>query len=135
MTRRAGRISAALFGVISLIASACSPAPDSSYREVSVSDVKEILTEKPRDYRLIDVRTPREFDAGHIEGAENIDVQASSFRQIISEIPRDEAVIVYCRSGNRSAKAVGIMQELGFENISEMKDGWLGWSSEQVETE
>ena len=102
---------------------------------MSVSDVKEILTEKPRDYRLIDVRTPREFDAGHIEGAENIDVQASSFRQIISEIPRDEAVIVYCRSGNRSAKAVGIMQELGFENISEMKDGWLGWSSEQVETE
>lgn len=135
MIRKTGSMIAALCGVISLIAGACSPASDASYREVSVADVKEIMAETPRDYRLIDVRTPREFAAGHIEGAENIDVQASTFRQIISEIPRNEAVIVYCRSGNRSAKAVAIMQELGFQNISEMKGGWLGWNSEQVDTE
>lgn len=66
---------------------------------------------------LIDVRTPAEFASGHLEGAENIDVQSANFAAQVSQLPKDAPYVVYCRSGNRSADAIAQMQELGFTNL------------------
>ena len=65
---------------------------------------------------VIDVRTPEEFAAGHLEGAVNIDVQAADFDARIGELDPAAAYIVYCRSGNRSGVAVERMSELGIAN-------------------
>ena len=57
---------------------------------------------------LLDVRSPQEFAQGHLEDAINIPVQ--SLAQRITELPQDKQLIVYCRSGRRSAKATALIQ-------------------------
>ena len=63
------------------------------------------------------MRTPSEFEAGHLDGALNIDVQAADFADRVSELPKGDQYVVYCRSGNRSAAAIKVMLDLGFTNL------------------
>jgi phage shock protein E len=65
---------------------------------------------------VIDVRTPDEFAAGHLEGAVNIDLQAPDFEARIGELDPAGSYVVYCRSGNRSGIAVDRMIELGISD-------------------
>ena len=68
---------------------------------------------------LLDVRTPEEFAEGHLPGAINVPVSELPSR--ISELPKTDAgVVVYCRSGNRSARAAGILREHGFDQIVDL---------------
>ncbi len=68
---------------------------------------------------LLDVRTPEEFAAGHVEGAVNIPVQTLAER--ISEVgPRERPVVVYCRSGGRSAKATALLREAGYQQVLDL---------------
>ena len=69
------------------------------------------------DAVVIDVRTPQEFAEGHLRGATNIDVQSGSFEQEVSELETGGSYVVYCRSGNRSARAVELMTNLGFQHV------------------
>jgi len=66
---------------------------------------------------IIDVRTPAEFNSGHLVGATNIDVQSAEFAAQVSQLPRDEQYVVYCRSGNRSQAAIAQMEALGFTDL------------------
>lgn len=66
---------------------------------------------------VIDVRTPEEFAAGHLDGATNIDVSAGDFDQRIDGLDPAGSYVVYCRSGNRSAQAVARMREAGFADV------------------
>ena len=68
---------------------------------------------------VIDVRTPAEFDAGHVVGALNIDVNGPEFGDRIAELDADEPYLVYCRSGNRSATAASQMEDAGFKDIAD----------------
>lgn len=77
---------------------------------------------------LLDVRTPKEFEEGHIEGAKNIDYFNKGFKVELDKLDKTLPVYVYCRSGGRSAKSMQIMQELGFESIYNLKGGFLAWS-------
>lgn len=67
---------------------------------------------------VIDVRTPEEFAAGHLEGAINIDVQSPSFDALVAQLPTDGDYVVYCRSGNRSASAIDRLDALGFTSLA-----------------
>lgn len=71
------------------------------------------------DTTLIDVRTPSEFASGHLEGAQNIDIQSSSFSQQLAALNQNSSYVVYCRSGNRSAAAVAQMQAAGFTDVQD----------------
>lgn len=66
---------------------------------------------------VIDVRTPEEFDEGHLDGARNIDVSAEDFESRIEDLERSEAYLVYCRTGSRAAAAVRTMLDAGFEEV------------------
>lgn len=68
---------------------------------------------------VIDVRTPAEYAEGHLDGAVNIDVEDANFGTILSQLPTDGEYVVYCRSGNRSARAVEIMKGSGFTNVTD----------------
>ncbi len=77
---------------------------------------------------LVDVRTADEYNAGHIEGARNIDVLKDDFNNIAtSTLPKDKEIAVYCRSGKRSMKAASILAKNGFKVIN-LKGGWLEWT-------
>lgn len=67
---------------------------------------------------VLDVRTPAEFAAGHLEGAVNIDVQASTFATKISKLDKMVPYFVYCHSGNRAAQAITTMKAAGFTNLT-----------------
>lgn len=73
---------------------------------------------------LLDVRTPEEFASGHIAGAINISVD--TLDQHLSEVPKDQPVIVYCHSGNRSAQATQILQNAGYGQIYDL-GGVVQW--------
>ena len=66
---------------------------------------------------VIDVRTPAEYAAGHIAGAQNIDVEAADFGTRISALDKKASYLVYCRSGRRSAIAADQMAAAGFTDI------------------
>lgn len=68
---------------------------------------------------VIDVRTPEEFAAGHVEGARNIDVEAATFRTEVGTLSRNDEYVLYCRSGRRSADAARIMVGMGFTNVKD----------------
>jgi rhodanese-related sulfurtransferase len=66
---------------------------------------------------VIDVRTAEEFDAGHVEGAERIGLADTDFAERIADLDPDEAYVVYCRSGNRSAQAASVMTGAGLDVV------------------
>ena len=81
---------------------------------------------------VLDVRTPGEFAAAHLENAENIDVDAESFRADIARLDRDKTYLVHCAAGipgGRSERSVGIMEELGFEKIYHLDGGINAWKA------
>ncbi len=80
------------------------------------------------EYQLIDVRTPQEFEDGHLDGAVNIDYYRSDFAEQLRALKRDVPVLVYCRSGGRSAKASAMMRELDFERVYDMQGGFMAWT-------
>ena len=65
---------------------------------------------------IIDVRTPQEFLLGHIEGSENIEWQEISSIENITD--KDKKIFLYCRSGNRASKAMKVLIEMGYTNIT-----------------
>lgn len=88
---------------------------NASGSRVSNEDAHALVAEGAQ---LVDVRTPEEFAAGHITGAVNIPVQDLQAR--MAEIDRDRAVIVYCRSGMRSANAARTLQAAGYESVHDL---------------
>lgn len=80
-------------------------------------------------YTIIDVREPSEYQGGHIKGARNIPPdQLIKGASKLSDIAKDSTIIVYCRSGSRSAVAINILSGLGYTNVIN------GINKEQVES-
>ncbi|MDW8298436.1 MAG: rhodanese-like domain-containing protein [Anaerolineae bacterium] len=76
---------------------------------------------------LLDVRTVGEFQSGHIPGAANIPVDELSQR--LAEVPKDIPVVLYCRSGNRSAYAARILRSAGYEMVYDL-GGLIKWQAQ-----
>lgn len=103
-------------------------AQSSGSNDVTVAEAQEMI--KDDKVVIIDVRTPEEFEKGHLEGATMINFFDEDFDQQIAELPKDKEYLVYCHSGNRSGKAVKKMEEAGFTKAHNMTGGWSSWSSE-----
>jgi phage shock protein E len=81
------------------------------------------------DVEVLDVRTPAEFDEGHIEGATLIDFYEPDFATRIGELDRGKEYVVYCRSGNRSSQAVALMAAQGFTAVNDVDGGIVAWQA------
>ena len=78
---------------------------------------------------VLDVRTRGEFNEGHIANAINIDVEADTFLNEISQLDKTKTYAVYCRSGRRSADAVSKMSNEQFVSLVNLNGGILDWQS------
>lgn len=110
-------ISAALAGaatVLLLTTSACSSG-SADVEKVAATEAVELI--EAGEHTVIDVRTPAEFAAAHVDGAENIDVSSPDFEDLVADLDKDEEYVVYCQSGNRSAQAADKMADLGFTEL------------------
>lgn len=93
--------------------------------DISVEEVYEIISSN-RNYIILDVRTPDGFKEGHIEGAVLIPVLELDNR--LGELPKDEPISTYCRTGIRSGKAAAILVDNGFEEVYDMTgEGIIEW--------
>lgn len=93
--------------------------------EITVSELRD-RTSAGASVTLVDVRELNEWNLGHIPGAVHIGrgVLESSVEQ---RIPREDTVVLYCQSGNRSALAGYTMQQMGYANVSSLAGGWRDW--------
>jgi len=107
----------------------CKEQSTETIKVVDVSTFKEALKNN-LDIQLIDVRTPKEYDEGHIENAKLIDFLSEGFKENIQELDKNKPVYLYCRSGGRSGKASKLMLELGFTQIVDLKGGYMAWSKQ-----
>lgn len=101
----------------------------SAITDVTVDQGRELVQRRAGqvDFIILDVRTPEEFAEGHLTGAMNMNALAPDFAARLAALDRGKAYLVYCRSGNRSTKAVQAMERLGFRSVSHMVEGILGW--------
>ena len=76
---------------------------------------------------ILDVRTPGEFAAGHLENAVNLDVNSGTFATDVALMNAGHAYLVYCAAGGRSAQAVNTMEGLGFLELYDMLGGITAW--------
>ncbi len=83
--------------------------------------------------KIIDVRTPEEFEEGYIPHAQNIDIRmGQGFLEALKELDTSVPYYVYCRSGARSNQACQLMSQLGFEKVYNLEGGILDWEGEVV---
>ncbi len=101
----------------------------SAFSDITLTDF-DLLTETTDSTLIIlDVRTDREFQAGHIPNAIQVDLMSPDFKINMVEFDTSKTYIVYCQSGGRSSVASSIMvKELGFTNVKNLADGYVGWS-------
>ncbi len=76
---------------------------------------------------LVDVRQPEEFAAGHIDGATLIPLD--TLEANLAKLPKDVKLVVYCRSGKRSAKAVSLLMSHGYDRAVSLNGGYLAWTA------
>ncbi|HBM90372.1 MAG TPA: rhodanese-like domain-containing protein [Rhodospirillaceae bacterium] len=93
----------------------------------AVSLAKELVSSEAPF--LLDVRQPQEYQIDHIEGATLIPLGELSVR--LNELPKDKVIVVYCRSGNRSARAAALLRENGFDKIENLIGGMRVWNATQ----
>ncbi|MEQ8908500.1 MAG: rhodanese-like domain-containing protein [Vicingaceae bacterium] len=79
------------------------------------------------DYYLIDVRTPAEFNQGHLDNAENLNLMDGSFENAIEKLDRKKPIYVYCAVGGRSNRAANLLEDKGFVHIVDLKGGYTAW--------
>ncbi len=96
--------------------------------QLSSPEIKEVL-KKNKTIVVLDVRTPEEFAAGHLKGAQNIDVRQSDAYSKLDKLNPKTTYLVYCRTNHRSGMAVDYMMQKGFKNVYQMMDGFPGWAA------
>ena len=96
-----------------------------SPRKVDVDQFEKLWQNKTNV--VLDVRTQKEFAAGHIPGALNLDVNAPDFGEKASALDKKAVYLVHCAAGMRSARACEKMRGMGFEHLIDLAPGFKGW--------
>lgn len=102
---------------------------DKSAKDLTVDETEKLL-KKNKTIIVLDVRTAKEYSAGHISGAKNIDFYDANFQKMLEELDKDQTYLVHCASGGRSARARDLMKKMQFRSIYHLKDGFKAWEKE-----
>ncbi|MBT8307159.1 MAG: rhodanese-like domain-containing protein [Maribacter sp.] len=106
--------------ILMLFVLGCSPKNGKHITDVSQSELDNVV--------LVDVRTPEEFNAGHLENALNIDWYNDSFTEEFEKIDKNKTIYLYCRSGKRSADATKFLDSLGYKKVVNLEGGYIAWA-------
>ena len=102
------------------------PAAPAAFKNLSVEEFARMADDKKNV--ILDVRTPGEFQAGHIPGAMNLDVSASDFQAKAALLDRSKIYLVHCASGVRSARACEKLNHLDFPKLYNLPGGFRAWA-------
>ena len=107
-------------------------APMSSVRDVTAAEAGDLIAQDS-SLIVLDVRTPEEFAAGHVDGAINLNVMSEDFTEQLAQLDPAKTYVLHCKSGGRSAKALEVLKGQNFESIVHMTDGFDGWAAAGLE--
>jgi rhodanese-related sulfurtransferase len=94
--------------------------------ELDPAGCKKLIDSSPGCV-IIDVRTPGEYSAGHLEGARNVDFFCPDFREKIETQDRGRSYVVYCKKGRRGERTKDMMKGCGFFRVVNIRGGIEGW--------
>jgi rhodanese-related sulfurtransferase len=115
-----------LIAFLSLLFGACQSSD--FVKTIPAEEFAQYITEE--GVQLLDVRTPEEFEAGHIEGAVLIDYRTDPegfVQKAEAQLQKDKPVALYCRGGKRSHSAAELMHKAGFKQLVELDGGIQAW--------
>ena len=118
---------AAVAALLAALLAACGASSKPSYRQITADEAAQMMKEET-DFVLLDVRTQEEYASGHIPGAICIPNETIGSEEIPELPDKDQLILVYCRSGNRSKQASQKLAEQGYTNVVEFGgiNGWTG---------
>ena len=118
-----------IFIAVLLLAGCAAPAEQEvSYRQITMDEAVAMMEEE-KDYIILDVRTVAEYHDKHIPGAINVPNETIGTEEIPELPDKDQLILVYCRSGNRSKQASEKLVKLGYTNVVEF-GGIIDWPGE-----
>jgi len=125
-------ISLVLLAAILLSAglSSCTTKPAAGTLIISAPEAYQLYQD---DVFVLDVRTPEEYQDNHLPGATLIPLEQLGVRY--GELPQDETILVYCRTGNRSLQAVYLLETAGFNRVHSLDRGLNNWIQNGFEVE
>jgi len=94
---------------------------------IPVADFARLLSATPTA-QLLDVRTPPEFEKGHLPQAQNLDWRDKEFKTQAAKLDKTSPVFVYCQVGGRSRSAAEWLREEGFRTVYELRGGYVAWA-------
>ena len=94
---------------------------------MNATELKVWLDHKRQHRLLLDVRERREYRRGHIPEGELFPLR--DLVREASSMSRDQEIVLVCRSGRRSTRAAGILQNMGFSSVHVLKGGMLAWEA------
>lgn len=98
------------------------------------ADFQKALTSG--EYTLLDIRTIQEYNEGHLKDAIQKDFYLTdSFTQYLQSLDKNKKYLIYCRSGNRSGKALAQMKDMGFTNVADLEGGIGAWTAANLPIE
>ena len=118
-----------LFGFIS---PSCRSQQGQNIIALSPTEASDLIEKHKGDanFIILDIRTPTEYQRGHLKDAIMIDYYSNAFANDIDRLDREKTYLVYCRSGNRSARSLDLFKKLEFKKIYHLSPGIKGWISE-----
>ncbi len=100
----------------------------SSHESVEALQFSEMIASDPNAV-LLDVRTPAEYQEGHIKGAKNMDYYQDSFESELDKLDKTKPYLVYCTVGGRSGSVANLMVKKGFLHVHDLSGGIDAWES------
>ena len=97
------------------------------FHDVKVAEFEKLA--KAGKGVILDVRTPKEYAEGHVNGSVNMNYFDKGFKDQVLKLDKDKPVYVYCHSGGRSSKARNIMRSQGFTTIYNLTGGYAAWKN------
>ena len=116
---------AAILSILFVSASFFAQTP--GFHDVKVTQFEQLA--KAGKGVILDVRTPREYAEGHVNGSVNINYFDKDFKDQVLKLDNAKPVYVYCHSGGRSSKAMNIMKSQGFTTIYNLTGGYAAWKN------
>lgn len=102
-----------------------------SCAQMSSKPITEVSQNEINSVILVDVRTPAEYEAGHLENAENINWFDENFAKKFEAIGKNETIYVYCKKGGRSFKAQQRLTALGYTKVVNLEGGYDAYVEKQ----
>lgn len=101
-----------------------------SFGDVTTKKASSMISSK-KGLIILDVRTPEEYAKGHLINARLMNFYEPTFKDQLKTLPKDRTLLIYCKSGRRSAETLAMMKSLGFKSAYNMLGGFDAWSKEK----